>query len=159
MWESDLSKRRKLDQSRSSFFSLCKREILLVFNICLDTACIPHCCIYNIQIQMGEIHHHKSLHACTRDKYLWVFWGFVHLFLVSIRGSSSLEILRSTNLTWRDTHWHTWQQCGTDSRPTEEVYFYHRQRRQITLVCRELYKCKLYWRAISPEKGLYVNAL
>lgn len=45
-----------------------------------------------------------------------------------------------------------------NSRPKEVVYFYHGQRRQIMLVWSGLYKCKLYWRAIRPGKGLYVNA-
>lgn len=45
-----------------------------------------------------------------------------------------------------------------NSRPKEVVYFYHGQRRQIMLVWSGLYKCKLYWSAIRPGKGLYVNA-
>lgn len=50
------------------------------------------------------------------------------------------------------------QQQGSNSRPKEEGYFYHGQRCQIMLVWRGLYKCKLYRWAISPGKGLYVNA-
>lgn len=55
-------------------------------------------------------------------------------------------------------HTQHWQQ-GSNSRPKEEGYFYHGQRCQIMLVWRGLYKCKLYRWAISPGKGLYVNAL
>lgn len=45
------------------------------------------------------------------------------LVSVSIRESRSSEILRSTNLTQRDTHEHTNQQHSSDSRPIVEVYF------------------------------------
>lgn len=129
---------------------------LLLFNIYLDTVC-PSQQYLNLHGRSSPSRESTRLHEGRI--IMRSIWRIYALVSVSIRGSSSSEILRSTNLTWRDTHRHTFQQRGRDSRPREEVYFYHRQRRQIMLVCRGLYKCKLYWRAISPEKGLYVNAL
>lgn len=136
---------------------------LHLFNINLDTVCLSQVSDTAVSTIFESTRRSSPSRESTCLREGWIvtrsIWRIYALVSVSIMGSSSSEILRSTNLTWRDTHRHTCQQRGRDSRPREEVYFYHRQRRQIMLVCRGLYKCKLYWRAISPEKGLYVNAL